>query len=271
MPATPRAWLDRQLILESWDRPGLSPLNWAVLTLILASVVLFTLETMTGLSPDLRQTLSRLNDLILLVFAAEFALRLWCAGETRGIRGLNGRSRYAGRFWLGIDFLAFAPELFLLLLSGFTGTDVGWLKAFRLFRLFKLAKYFEPARVVMRVLLNAWRELVVAGVIAALVIYASAVIMYLFEKDVSPEAFGSIPLALWWSVVTLATVGYGDVVPQTVGGRAAAGMLILGAIGLVGLPSGILAGAFQDELRRRREEERTARQAEEDTGPHSGH
>lgn len=262
-----RAWFDRQLLMESWDRPGLSPVNWLILALIVASVVLFTVETMQGIPAGVRRALDLANDVILLVFAVEFALRIWCAGETRGVTGATGRMRYAGRFWLSVDFLAFGPELLVLLLTGFASNDLAWLRAFRLFRLFKLAKYFEPARIVMRVLLNAWRELAVAAVIATLVIYASAVIMYLFEKDVSPEAFGSIPLALWWSVVTLATVGYGDVVPQTLGGRIAAGMLILGAIGLVSLPSGILAGAFQDELRRRREAEREAREAEDGPRP----
>jgi len=83
-----------------------------------------------------------------------------------------------------------------------------------------------------------------------------------------PEAFGSIPKAMWWSVVTLSTVGYGDVVPATLGGRFAAGLLILGAIGLVSLPSGILAGAFQDELRQRREREQA--EAEEESRPRPG-
>ena len=260
--STARGWFDRQLLLDSWDQPGLSPVNWAVLTLIILSVVLFTVETMEGLSPGTARILDLANDAILVLFAVEFCLRLWCAGETRGVRGLGNRARYAGRFWLSVDFLAFGPELIMLFVTGFIGADLAWLRAFRLARLFKLAKYFEPARVVVRVLRSTWRQLLVAAVIASLVIYSAAVIMYLFERDTMPEAFGSIPKAMWWSVVTLSTVGYGDVVPMTLGGRFAAGLLILGAIGLVSLPSGILAGAFQDELRQRREREQ-AEAAEE--------
>ncbi len=263
-----RAWFDRQLLLDSWDRRGLSPLNWVILVLIIASVVLFTIETMEGLSPGLAQVLELANDGILLVFAIEFCLRLWSAGETRGVSGLTNRAFYAGRFWLFIDFLAFGPELLMLVVTGFTGADMAWLRAFRLARLFKLAKYFEPARIVLQVLRSVWRQLLVAGVIASLVIYSAAVIMYLFERDATPEAFGSIPKAMWWSVVTLSTVGYGDVVPATLGGRAAAGLLILGAIGLVSLPSGIIAGAFQDELRQRRERERA--QADAEVAPRPG-
>ncbi len=263
-----KSWFDRQLLLESWDRPGMSPLNWIILTLIVASVALFTVETVEGLSPDTRFAVDIANDVILVIFALEFALRLWCAGETRGVSGLSGRVHYSGRFWLSIDFLAFGPELIVLILTGFTGTDLAWLRAFRLARLFKLAKYFAPARLVLRVLLQVWRELVVAAVIASLVIYTAGVVMYLFERDVVPEAFGSIPKALWWSVVTLSTVGYGDVVPQTVGGRLAAGAMILGAIGLVSLPSGIIAGAFQDELRRRRLAAREG--LDEDDEPRAG-
>lgn len=263
-----RNWFDRQLLLESWDGPGLSPLNWVILVLIILSVVLFTVETIEGLAPGTAFLLDLANDAILLVFAIEFCLRLWCAGETRGVSGLRNRAQYAGRFWLTIDFLAFGPELIMLIITGFTGADLAWLRAFRLARLFKLAKYFEPARVVVRVLRSTWRQLLVAAVIASLVIYSAAVIMYLFERDTMPEAFGSIPKAMWWSVVTLSTVGYGDVVPATLGGRVAAGLLILGAIGLVSLPSGIIAGAFQDELRQRREREQA--EAEEEARPRPG-
>ncbi|MGD1934811.1 MAG: ion transporter [Candidatus Phaeomarinobacter sp.] len=263
--ANARAWFDRQLLLDSWDGRGLSPVNWVVLTLIILSVVLFTVETIEGLSPQTARILDLANDAILILFAMEFCLRLWCAGETRGVTGLGNRTRYAGRFWLSMDFLAFGPELMMLFVTGFIGADLAWLRAFRLARLFKLAKYFEPARVVIRVLRSTWRQLLVAAVIASLVIYSAAVVMYLFERDTMPEAFGSIPKAMWWSVVTLSTVGYGDVVPATLGGRFAAGLLILGAIGLVSLPSGILAGAFQDELRQRREREQA--EAEEETRP----
>ena len=266
--STARSWFDRQLLLDSWDRPGLSPVNWAVLTLIILSVVLFTVETMEGLSPGTARILDLANDAILVLFAVEFCLRLWCAGETRGVRGPGNRARYAGRFWLSVDFLAFGPELIMLFVTGFIGADLAWLRAFRLARLFKLARYFEPARVVVRVLRSTWRQLLVAAVIASLVIYSAAVIMYLFERDTMPEAFGSIPKAMWWSVVTLSTVGYGDVVPMTLGGRFAAGLLILGAIGLVSLPSGILAGAFQDELRQRREREQA--EAAEENRPRPG-
>lgn len=257
-----RTWMDRQLLLDSWDRHGMSPVNWIIITLIMLSVVLFTVETMPGLPNGAAFALDIANDVILLIFAIEFGLRIWCAGQSRGVQGVGNRVRYAGRFWLFVDLLAFGPELLVLLFLGVTGADLAWLRAFRLARLFKLAKYFEPARVVLRVLRSVWRQLLVAAGIALLVIYAAAVIMYLFERDATPEAFGSIPSAMWWSVVTLSTVGYGDVVPATIGGRLAAGLLILGAIGLVSLPSGILAGAFQDELRQRRERE----QAEEGDG-----
>ena len=168
--STARGWFDRQLLLDSWDRPGLSPVNWAVLTLIILSVVLFTVETMEGLSPGTARILDLANDAILVLFAVEFCLRLWCAGETRGVRGLGNRARYAGRFWLSVDFLAFGPELIMLFVTGFIGADLAWLRAFRLARLFKLARYFEPARVVVRVLRSTWRQLLVAAVIASLVI-----------------------------------------------------------------------------------------------------
>lgn len=246
-----RRFVDRQLTIDSWDRPGLSPTNWVLIVLIFASVVLFTLETEPALAGDWADALNSANLLILCVFGVEFLLRLWSAGETRGITGVRERSRYAGRFWLTVDFLAFAPELFLVALMA-AGIEIPFsvegLKAIRLMRLLKLARFVPAAQMLVDVIESVWRQLLISFFLSVTSVYFAAVAIYYAEGSVNPEHFGSISRSLWWAVVTLTTVGYGDAYPVTSIGRLLAGLIALIGIGIIALPSGIIAGAFMERL-----------------------
>jgi voltage-gated potassium channel len=248
-------WLDRELNVNSWRRHGLSPVNKAIVGVILLSVLLFAAETERSLERHYSEAFWAANLIILLLFAAEFALRIWSAGEAEGVRGLHARARYAGRGWLFIDFLAFGPELALIALVAF-GVPVPFsaagLKAIRLLRLLKLARYFPTVRIVLDVLHSVRYELLVSAFCAVSLIYAAAVVIYYVEGDADPENFGSVLRSLWWSVVTLTTVGYGDTFPQTMMGKAVAGIIAIIGIGIIALPSGIIAGAFIETMRNRR-------------------
>lgn len=249
--------LDRQLNLDSWGKPGFSPFNKVLLFLILASIGLFTLETEPGIEGAWLDAIDIVNQLILCVFGIEFLLRLWASGETQGVKGLAGRSRYAGRFWLGIDFLAFGPELLLIgLLSVGVGVPISveGLKAIRLLRLLKLARFVPAARMLVEVVQSVWRQLVTSFVASATLVYLAAVGVYYTESGANPENFGSISQCLWWAVVTLTTVGYGDVYPITALGKTFAGVIALIGVGIIALPSGIIAGAFMERLETDRRE-----------------
>lgn len=251
-----KLWLDRQLNIDSWDQSGLSPLNKLVFLFIFLSVVLFTVETEPGIYLHWGPIIDAMNAVILVSFAAEFSLRIWSAGETLGIHGLSGRTRYAGRAWLSIDFLAFGPELIVmaLVLSGAAiPVSLGGFKAIRLLRVLKLARFIPGGRMVVEVVQSVWHYLLASLVAAVTLIYLSAVMIYLAERTADPENFGSVFRSLWWSVVTLTTVGYGDVYPQTVFGKITAGIIVILGVGIIALPSGIIAGAFVDKLRERRE------------------
>jgi voltage-gated potassium channel len=246
-----RRLADRQLTIDSWDRPGLSPMNWILVGLIFSSVVLFTLETEPSLAGVWADALNTANLLILCVFGIEFLLRLWAAGETKGIRGVRERSRYAGRFWLIVDFLAFAPELLIVALVS-AGIEipisVEGLKAIRLIRLVKLARFVPAAQMLVEVVQSVWRQLLISFFLSLTSVYFAAVAIYYAEGSANAEHFGSISRSLWWAVVTLTTVGYGDAFPVTGIGRLLAGAIALIGIGIIALPSGIIAGAFMERL-----------------------
>ena len=158
-----RRWLDVQLNLKSWPHPGMSPTSWTIIVLILISVVLFTLDSEPELGAAASAWIASLNLLILLIFALEFILRFWSAGEAAGIHGIGARSAYAGRTWLVIDFVAFAPELLLLALMLLFGDQyalsVGALKVVRLLRLLKLAHFIPGGRLLLETVQSVRNEL----------------------------------------------------------------------------------------------------------------
>ena len=248
-----RAFFDRQLSVRSWPKTGLSPLNLAIVVLIVSSALMFALETEPSVPADWRPVLFALNLVVLVAFAAEFALRIWAAGASVGITGFGARMAYAEPAWLVIDFLAFAPELGILVYVVATGdSSVLWVEGFKLVRLLrvgKLVRYVPGMKLLFETIFSVRRELIASVTIAATLIFVSAVLIYFAEGAADPENFGSVLRSLWWSVVTLTTVGYGDVLPHTVPGRAAAGVIAIVGVGLVALPSGIIAGAFIERLR----------------------
>jgi voltage-gated potassium channel len=259
---TMRAWFDHQLNVQSWQKSGLSPLNMGIIGLIVMSAVLFAIETEQALAAAWGVTLHQLNVGILLIFAGEFFLRLWSSGETKGITGLSNRIRHAEPGWLAIDFIAFAPELILLIALFLLGDEAAdWVVTFKLVRLLRLAKlahYLPGSRILMETVASVWGELLASASMAATLIFVSAVVIHFAEGPTDPENFGSVPRSLWWAVITLTTVGYGDVVPHTVLGRVAAGLVAVTGVGLVALPSGIFAGAFFERLRAERMKKRKA-------------
>ena len=239
-----------QLEAERPDKRGLSPTNWCILFLILFSLVLYTAETEREIDVASRSLFWLLNYAVLTVFAVEFVGRLYAIGTVERFRGWRGLTTYARSNWflLTVDFLAFAPELVLMLVGL---NPPGVLRALRLVRLFKLIRYFPAFRLVVDALRSCLQELLAALAVAVMLWYVSSVLLYLAEGGVQPDEFGSITRSMWWSVVTLTTIGYGDVYPVTVIGKILAGGIAVLGVGAVALPSGILAGAFIEKFRNR--------------------
>ena len=215
------------------------------------------------------------EDITVAVFLAEYVMRLWCAPEADPSGSAwRQRWRYVRSPVALIDAAALAPSLAavaILLVAG-DGPSLSFLLAARLLtRTVKLARYFPGGRRLAVVLRQKGSQLLatVAGLLVVLVIAAS--LMYFVEKDAQPQVFTSIPAAMWWGVVTLTTVGYGDLVPVTLAGRLLAAVISLLGIGLFALPAGIIsAGMLEAEAGDATEDSRQAPPADGGICPHCG-
>lgn len=253
VPSSVRTRLARQLDAAAWPQAGLSPLNRAIVWLILASVTLAILETEPAVHTG-RETLFRAFGIAFaILFGIEYLARLWCAGENPRFRGLRGRLAFMVTPVALLDLAAVAALATPLLTS-----DAAALRLVRLLRILTLARLgrFGRAFAALGEAVRARRyELVASAAVAATLLLGTATLLYIVEGATQPEAFGSIPRAMWWSVATLTTVGYGDVFPVTGLGKLLAGATAVSGIGLIALPTGILASAFSEAIQKRREQE----------------
>jgi len=214
-----------------------SVVGGALLTsLILISVIAFFLETEYENSIGLQ----RLGYIIAVIFGIEYFFRIWTADISFPGKGYK---KYIFSFGGIIDLLAFLPAL---LSPAANGSFV--LRLIRILRLVQILKIKPITRGIQRTinaLKTSWNELLASLMISLILIVFGAVLMYFAEGKVQPEAFGSVPRALWWSMATLTTVGYGDVYPVTALGRIIASIIAIIGISSVAVPAGIFAAAFQ--------------------------
>lgn len=241
--------LFRQLDVGVRHRGGLSPLNRVIVTLILAGALLDILSTEARISAFAPGFFQIADWLLGIAFSAEYLCRFWVAAERADYAG-GRRFRYLLTPMALVDLAAILP--FWL---SFGEVDTYVLRLMRLLRILRLAKFgrYSAAMASIAEAVSARRyELGVSAGIAMIFMIIAAALLYFVEGEAQPEAFGSIPRALWWAVVTLTTIGYGDVYPITAAGRICAGLMAILAVGLVAMPTGILAAAFSDAFQRRR-------------------
>lgn len=244
-----RRILWRQLDPEAYERNGLSPTNMVVVWVVVASSFLAVVETepvVDGMAPRL---LGYIEQVLACIFA-EYLIRLWAEGESPRFTGVRGRVRYALTPAAIIDLAAFLPSLVA------PGTSSPMLlRTFRLLRILRLARlgrFSLAMRNLTEAVTERREELLLSLMLATIILVFSATAMYILEGENDPEAFGSIPRALWWSVCTLTTVGYGDIYPHSVLGKVCGGLTSITGIGLIAMPTGILAAAFSDAFQRTR-------------------
>lgn len=235
---------------RAWPEAGLSPINKVVAALICLAAFVAVLESEAALYDGRAAIFMGLEIVFTTIFALEYIARVWTAGESERYRGISGRLRFMATFTAIADLLALLP-LFL----GLIGSEAFLLRLFRLVRILRLAKlgrFSKALAAIMEALRDRRYELIMSVAIAGALLLISSTLLYIVEGDGQQEAFGSIPRAMWWSIATLTTVGYGDVVPITALGRLLSGVTALLGIGLIAMPTGILASAFSDALQRRR-------------------
>lgn len=208
-----------------------------ITALILFSLALIILKTEYPNSQSLKVGI----DIIGIVFVIEYILRVWIADLTYS-ESRRPRLKYIFSFNGVVDFLAALPIFIGFLTQNVTA--VRTLRLVRLAQLFKLKFIRDATRDVLNAFKQSWNDLAFTTLISVTFILIGATAMYVVERDVQPEAFGSIPRAMWWAVATLTTVGYGDVYPVTVAGKIVASFLAIVGIAAVAMPAGILASAF---------------------------
>ncbi len=246
----------RKLVYE-WLEPGGQASRWehvvdfVLVFFILLSVMVVVLQSM----PEMHVYDHSLNEVerwCVYLFTVEYLLRLWtCVENPRYAGALRGRLRYATSAMGMVDLLALAP-FYLAPFAASNSVVFRLLRIFRLIRVLKFGRYHASIGLLGRVLRSRREELAISlGLVVTLVIIAST-FMYAFEHDAQPKVFSSIPAATWWGVVTMTTVGYGDVYPITTPGKVIAGISVLLGVGLFALPAGILASGFSDEMQRHR-------------------
>lgn len=235
-------------------QPGFSVTNKIIMSVILVSVVMALAGTEDTLTRGYELWWDVADNFVIAFFLAEYALRLWvCVENPAYAGGWRGRLRYAVSAPALIDLAVLAPTLLFAV-----GSEAFLLRLVRLMRILQLARLGRFSRsmaLVTRALSRRASELVLAFGLAMMLVVISSTMLYLIEGGIQPEAFGSIPRAMWWSIATLTTVGYGDVYPVTVLGRVFAAVTALMGICLIAMPAGIFASALSDALADRRREE----------------
>ena len=221
--------------------------------LIALNILALSLESVAPIQTRFSATFFWFEMFSVCVFSIEYLLRIWsCVGarESASKSRLLFRLRFAMRPMVIIDLLSILPFYLGMMFN----LDLRFLRAMRLLRVLKLTRYSPAATLLIRTIHQEREALSAAMFFLVIVLTIAASGIYMFENRAQPEAFASIPAAVWWAITTLTTVGYGDVTPITVGGKAFGMCIMIIGIGMVALPTAILASAFSDQLRNRREE-----------------
>jgi voltage-gated potassium channel len=253
-PGAPRSLRERVFCLldaQHSDTAAQRLTNAAFVALITLNVAAVILESVESLATTYREQFLAFERVSVAVFTVEYVLRLWsCTADGRYRHPLSGRLRFAVSPAAVIDLLSILPSL----IPGGV-VDLRFARALRLLRFaraFKIVRYSQSLQLLARVLRNKRQELMVTGFAGMILLVCAACGIYFAEHDAQPKAFPSIPAAMWWGVITLTTVGYGDVYPITIAGRLIASVVAMSGIGLFALPAGILAGGFAEEIAAKR-------------------
>lgn len=219
---------------------------YVIATLILLNVIEVILETVNFLYLEYTTLFYLFDFIMVIVFTVEYVLRIWCCVKNPLYSDpVRGRIRYALSPYVFLDLVALTP-FYLPMIIPIEFRLLRLLRLLRIFRVLQLGKYSIAFETFANVLKSKKEEIVISFVMTIIILILASSTLYAVERDAQPEKFGSIPSAMWWAVVTLASVGYGDVVPITPLGKFFAAIVAISSIALFALPAGILAHGFAD-------------------------
>lgn len=219
-------------IVEINDNKKSRYFSFFIQGLILLSVITFSIETIPNLKPRTKVILQVVEWFSVIVFTLEYLLRIYVADR---------KLKFVFSFFGIIDLLAILP---FYLSFGVDLRSLRALRFLRLFRILKLVRYNRAMNHFTTAIKSAKEEIFLFIFITLILIYFSAVGIYYFENQAQPEHFSSIFDSLWWAIITLTTVGYGDVYPITVGGKVFTFFILMIGLGIVAIPTGIISSAL---------------------------
>ncbi|MGJ8655360.1 MAG: ion transporter [Akkermansiaceae bacterium] len=206
--------------------------QYLIQALIVLSLIAFAIETTPDLSPATIKYLYWFEFFTVTVFTIEYLLRIYITKPS---------TKYIFSFMGIVDLVSILP---FYLATSLDLRTVRALRLLRLFRMFKLVRYSSAMKRYQRAFAIAREELIVFGAAALIILYLASVGIYFFENQEQPENFGSVFDSMWWAVATLTTVGYGDVYPITAGGRIFTFFVLITGLGVVAVPTGLVASAL---------------------------
>ena len=234
---------------EDGDRAS-SVFDWSIMILIALSILAIILDSFQSVHQKYQALFRVLEIITVFVFSIEYILRIWTA-DLLYPEAKHPHLKYIFSFMAVIDLLAILP--FFL---PFFPADLRFLRMMRLFRLFrllrvfKLGRYFDALQTIVKVIRITAPQLVMSVVLCFIVMLFSAIIMYEVENPVQPDQFPNVLASLWWAMCTITTVGYGDIYPVTGIGRFFASIISVVGIGIIAIPTGIIAAGFGQAISR---------------------
>ena len=233
------------------NRPLQIALRLLIMGMIVVSIGSVILETVPALAARFGYVFVTIEIIAVAFFTVEYVARVWVSVEERAPgyqHPLWGRLRYMLTPMALIDLAAFLPSL----ITVFSDAGASWLamRLLRLARMLKIMRYSPALRTLATALYTERRAGLAVLLIMLMVLVSLSTVMWMIERKAQPEAFGSIPAAMWWGMATLTTIGYGDVVPTTLLGKVVGSIAGLTGVAMFALPAAILASGFIRELNR---------------------
>lgn len=228
------------------------PYNWVdafLIGLICANVLAIIIDTLPGIALRYANFLLYFEVFSVAVFTVEYVLRVWACSENPRFPGVfRGRLKFIFTPLALVDLMAilpfYLPAVFPLELMVF--------RLFRLIRLLKITRYSASLKLFGTIVRSKREELLTSFVLILVLLLFSSSLMYLVEHQNQPKLFSSIPATMWWGVMTLTTVGYGDMYPVSALGKILGSLIALFSVGIFALPSGIIVAGFIEQVQKRR-------------------
>ncbi|MEX0268040.1 ion transporter [Leptolyngbyaceae cyanobacterium UHCC 1019] len=222
-----------------------------MIVLISLNVLAFTFETVDSVSIPHKSYFNDFETISVMIFTLEYGFRVWtCTLNPRYHHPILGRCKFVLSPLSIVDFISILPYYLFLVFPNLV--FVRELHLLRLARLFKIGRYSESMRTLGTVISSKREDLFSALFTVFTLLMISSSLMYYAEHAAQPDRYPNIPASMWWGIITLTSVGYGDVAPITAIGRLLGGIIAVLGLGLVALPTGIIASGFAEEVEKKR-------------------